>query len=73
MTLEDKLKTAFELGYSVQFQNEVIRHDGEWYRRIKWKHTQPPSGRLIKQCEWFGFDNIEECVDDYLEYIKTNP
>jgi hypothetical protein len=68
-TLEEKFKAIFSSGYSISFQNEVRRNDSEWYSRITWKHIQQPGGGIIKQCEWFGFDNIEECVDDCLTYV----
>jgi hypothetical protein len=71
MDLKEKLSKIFESGYSIAFQNEVRRKDDEWYSRIVWRHIQLPGGSVISKCEWFGFDNIETCVDDCLEYIKN--
>ena len=70
MNLKEKLAKVFESGYSIAFQNDVRRKDGEWYSRIVWKHIQLPNGRVIKECERFGFDDIEDCVDDCLIYIS---
>lgn len=71
MDIREKLNKIFQSGYSISFQNEVRRKDGEWYSRIIWKHLQLPGHRIIKECEWFGFENIEECVDDCLKYIEN--
>lgn len=71
MDLKEKLSKVFESGYSISFQNDVRRKDGEWHSRIVWKHIQLPNGRVIKQCEWFGFNDIEDCVEDCLKYINS--
>ena len=71
MNLKDKLTKIFESGKSISIQNVVKRHDGEWHSRIVWRHIQLPAGQCIKECEWFGFDDIEDCVDDCLKYINT--
>lgn len=72
MNLSGKFRKIFESGYSIIFQNEIKRKDGEWYSRIVWKHIQLPNNQIIKQCEWFGFEDIDDCVDDCLKYINTN-
>lgn len=23
------------------------------------------NGSIVKQCDWFGFEDIEDCVDDF--------
>lgn len=71
MTLSEKFKKVFESGHSISFQNQVRRSDGEWHSRIIWQHHQLPSNRTIKECEWFGFEEIEECVDDCLKYLES--
>lgn len=71
MTLNDKFNQIFTSGRSILFQNEIRRSDGEWYSRIVWKHRQLPGNQIIKQCKWFGFEEIEECVDDCLKYINS--
>ena len=70
MDLKEKISKVFESGHSILFQNEVRRKEGEWYSRIIWKHIQLPNGRTIKECEWYGFEDIENCVDDCLKYIN---
>lgn len=69
ITLGDKMNTIFKSGKSIRFQNQVRRKDGEWYSRIIWEHTQLPSNSVIKSCEWFGFETIEEAVEDCLNYV----
>ena len=71
-TLGEKISTIFKSGKSISFQNEVRRKDGEWYSRITWKHIQQPNGSVIKQSTWFGFDTIDECVEDCLTYLVIN-
>jgi hypothetical protein len=69
MTLSEKLTKAFGSGHCISFENEIRRSDGEWYSRITWKHLQAGTGRIEMECKWFGFDTIEECVDDCLIYL----
>jgi hypothetical protein len=71
MSLSEKIQQVFDSGHSFSFQNEVKRSDGEWYSRIIWRHLQLPGNQLIEECEWFGFETMEECVDDCLKYINT--
>ena len=71
-TLGEKISAIFKSGKSISFQNEVRRKDGEWYSRITWKHIQQPNGSVIKQSTWFGFDTIDECVEDCLTYLAIN-
>jgi hypothetical protein len=69
ITLEEKMNAVFNSGKSIRFQNQVKRKDGEWYSRIIWEHVQLPGNRAIKSCDWWGFETIEEAVDDCLDYI----
>jgi hypothetical protein len=71
MTLQEKLQFIFDYGF-FQFYNDVRRQDGEWYDRILWKHVQQPGSSYLKGCEWFGFDTMEDCVDDCIKYIEKN-
>jgi hypothetical protein len=72
LTLDRKMNLIFNSGYSISIQNEVKRINGEWENRITWKHIQTPGGEIINQSIWEGFDNIKDCVDDCLKYIKSN-
>jgi hypothetical protein len=69
MTLQEKLHFIFNAGH-FQFYNDLRRQDGEWYDRILWKRVQQPGSSYLKGCEWFGFDTMEDCVDDCLKYIS---
>lgn len=47
-------------GYDV-IVSDGIHYDITWYLMSS----------IIKQCEWFGFEDIEDCVDDCLKYINS--
>ena len=68
--LSDTLNAIFNSGHSIRFQNVVRRKEGEWYNRIIWEHVQEPSHSVIKTCDWFGFETIEEAVDNCLTYLS---
>lgn len=70
MDLKDKFKKVFESGHSIIFQNTVKRIDHEWESRIIWEHVQLPLKNHIDGCDWNGFIDIEDCVDDCLKYIE---
>lgn len=70
MKLKKKLSKVFKSGYSIKFQNVVRRKDGEWHNRIIWEHIQLPNSIIIGGSEWFGFEDIEDCVDDCLKYLE---
>jgi hypothetical protein len=70
MSLKEKLNKVFESGYFV-ICNVPKRVDGEWEEKIIWKQVELPGGREVKTCEWEGFTDVEECVDDCLKYINS--
>jgi hypothetical protein len=70
MTTAEKFKEIFDSGYFV-FQNIPKRIDGEWEERIIWKRVEEPGDRYIEDCDWEGFTNIDDCLDDCLKYIET--
>ncbi len=69
ITLSDKMMSIFNSGKSIRFQNTAKRKDGEWHSRIVWEEVQLPSNNTIKSCDWFGFETIDEAVEDCLTYI----
>jgi len=71
MTIGDKFETIFNSGYCFVFQNTAKHIDGDWDIRIIWEHKQEPGNRCIRSCKWEGFTNINDCLDDCLEYVKT--
>lgn len=71
MDLKEKLDKLFNSGYSIILQNQVKRIDSEWENRIIWKHVQLPYDDFIEDCKWEGFENIEDCVDDCLNYLNS--
>lgn len=71
MTTAEKFEKVFEAGWFI-FENHP-RHvgGGEWKMILAWKHVIKPGDTYIKDSKWEGFDNIDECLDDCLEYIET--
>ena len=72
ITLSQKMNAIFNSSMSVVFQNEIRRKDGEWYTRITWTHVGLPGNNVIKTCEWWGFETMDEAADDCLNYIVIN-
>ena len=68
-SLSEKMTAIFNSGKSIMFQNEIRRKDGEWYSRITWKHVILPTNKVINKCQWFGFETIDEAVEDCLNYV----
>lgn len=68
-TLSEKMNAIFNSGKSIRFQNVIKRKDGEWYSRIIWEQVQMPGGQHVKSCDWWGFETIEEAVEDCLNYL----
>ena len=68
-TLSEKMNSIFNSGESIKFQNVVRRKEGEWYSRIIWEHVQLPGDQHIRSCDWWGFETIDECVEDCLTYL----
>ena len=72
MDLKEKFNLIFNSGRSFIFQNVIKRTDGEWVGRIIWEEVQLPGNRVISTCEWHGFNDIEDCVDDILTYLQND-
>jgi len=70
--LSEKIDRVFSSGKSIIFQNEIRRKDSEWYSRIRWTHVRYPFNQIIAECKWFGFETMEEAVDNCLKYINQN-
>ena len=72
ITLSQKMNAIFNSSISVVFQNNLRRKDGEWDTRITWTHVGLPGNYVIKSCEWWGFETMDEAADDCLNYIVIN-
>ena len=70
MTTREKLDKVFSSGSNFIFQNEVKKKDGEWELRITWTHVRLPGNIPLNTCTWFGFENIDDCLDDCLLYLE---
>jgi hypothetical protein len=68
-TLSEKMNAIFKSGKSIRFQNVVKRKDGEWYGRIIWEEVELPGNRVLHSCDWWGFETIDEAVEDCLTYV----
>ena len=69
--LSEKINEVFNSGHTISFQNSIKRIDGDWDRRIEWTHLLQPGDRVKAKCCWEGFETMEECVDNCLEYINS--
>lgn len=69
LSLSQKFDKIFNSGKLIRFESVLQRYDDDWHIRICWKIIENPSGKVIDSCDWFGFPNIEQCVDDCLRYL----
>jgi hypothetical protein len=65
-TLEDKLRAIFNSGDLVKIEKVLRTKDGGTYFKYMW--SVDGTGTT----NWFGFDTIEECVEDCLTYLTLN-
>jgi hypothetical protein len=63
-TLEDKLRTIFNSGKVVKIE-KVIRMKGE---KTYYKYVWDVDGKKSLR-NWFGYDTLDECVEDCLTYL----
>ncbi len=70
-SLESRIAKVFSSGPSIKIENVAKRIEEMWEIRIVWAHVQRPGDKEIKSCKWEGFEDIDACVDDCLEYIET--
>jgi hypothetical protein len=59
----------FPPGYSFKIKDCSKRSDGEWYSRWTWE-LRDCNEDYVKQCEWWGFDTMEDALNDLAEHIE---
>ena len=62
-TLEDKLRVILENNNNVKIVKSKKTKDGEIFYRYSWEVDD------VHDLGWWGFDNIDECVDDCIGYL----
>jgi len=68
--LSDKFNAIFNSGKSIRFQNVTKTKKGVSYNRIMWEEVEQTTGEQITSCfDWWGFDTIEDAVEDCLTRI----
>lgn len=71
MTTAEKLNKIYSNGWFQIYNTPRHIGGGEWDERILWKHVGMPNQETIKECEWEGFRDIDDCLDDCLKYVDT--
>ena len=66
-TLEQKLRAIFNSGNVVKIEKVIRTKSEKTYYKYVWDvdGTKSPG-------KWFGFDTIDECVEDCLTYLTIN-
>lgn len=70
MNLNEKLNYIFH-NANIEIKSTIKRIDGGYESRIIWEHVELPLKRVIKSCDWNGFEDIEKCADNIIEYLET--
>jgi len=59
----------FPAGWSFNIADCSKRHDGEWHGRWTWTLFDC-NGAVVKQCEWWGFDTMDDALNNLAEHIE---
>ncbi len=65
-TLEEKIRAIFNYGNLVKIEKVMRTKSGE----TSYKYVWDVDGK--KSRNWFGFDTIDECVEDCLTHLTLN-
>jgi hypothetical protein len=65
-TLEQKLRAIFNSGNIVKIEKVIRTKSGKTYYNYVWYADG------AKTRNWFGFETIDECVEDCLTYLTIN-
>jgi hypothetical protein len=65
-TLDEKMRAIFNSGNVVKIEKVIRTKSGETYYKYIWDVDG------TKTTNWFGFETIDECVDDCLTYLTIN-
>ncbi len=64
-TLEEKIRAIFNSGNVVKVEKVIRTKNGETYYKYVWDVDGTKTN-------WFGFDTIDECVENCLTYLTIN-
>ena len=67
-TLEEKIRTIFNANNLVKIEKVLRTKNGEKHYKYTWsiEEIQFPE---IHTINWWGFDTLDECVEDCLTYL----
>ena len=65
-TLEEKMRTIFNSGDVVRIEKVLRTKNGENHYKYVWNVDEK------KTTNWFGFNTIDECVEDCLTHLTIN-
>jgi len=72
MTTAEKANKVFDSGLAFKITNKPVRHDYLWDVKIFWAHMEYNGKDVVQDCDPMGFDNLDECLNDCIKYIKYN-
>jgi len=65
-TLEQKLRAIFNSGNLVKIEKVIRTKSDKTYYNYVWYVDE------IKSRNWFGFETIDECIEDCLTHLTIN-
>ena len=65
-TLEEKMRAIFNSGDVVKIEKVLRTKNGEKHYKYVWNHDGKQT------TNWFGFNTIDECVEDCLFHLTIN-
>ena len=70
MTTANKFDKVMQCGLEFQIYNKPVQHDYLWDIKVFWREMQ--GTEILKNCNPKGFDDIDDCLDDMLQYLENH-
>jgi len=67
----EKENRIIESGLNIKIYDKPTAFDHIWDKRYFWEHLEDDN-EIINKCKGKGFENINECFDDVIHYMKMN-
>jgi len=72
MTTAEKANKVFQSGFAFRIWNKPVKFDQIWDIRIFWAHMEyDGKSQLTLNKNSEGFKDIDDCLDDMLQYIEN--
>ena len=72
ITTAEKADKVFQSGLGFRIWNKPVQYDQIWDIRIFWMDTFLSINEPERKCPEKGFKDIDECLDDMLEYLNEH-